>query len=316
MDGGDIGDDIGDGGGIADVFRAAGCDGWLCALDVDGPGEVAHGADTVVVAASVFKVLVALEFFRRVGAGDLDGGERVRLGPAGRTPGATGFSTFADEVDVSLRDLVRMMLVVSDNAATDVVLDRVGLAAVNRTAASLGLAATVVQEPLRTVIASIATDAGFADWDDLQAATGPDAPPEFVAEVRRRLATVRALVAERTIRTTARDMATLLRLIWRDEAGRPVRDLMAAQVTRHRLATAFDPDVRVAAKTGSLLGVVRNEIGVVTYPDGGRYAVAVFTRAHEPYHGENEIDRAIGAAAATAIARLRATPPPGRLTGA
>ena len=303
-----------DTGVIGDVFRRAGCRGWLCALDIDGPGEVTHEADAVVVAASVFKVMVAFEFLRQAASGRLDPRERVRLAPADRTPGPTGFSTFADEVEVSLRDLSRMMLVVSDNAATDAVLTRVGLAEVNQTAASLGLTHTTIETHLGALVDSIGQDAGFAGWEALQAATGPGAPAEVVDESRRRLLTARALIPELTTRTTAREMAALLRLVWRDEAGpdqacAQVRHLMAAQLIRNRLATGFPPGVMGAAKSGSLLGVVRNEIGVVGYPDGGRYAVAVFTRGDQPFTNEREINNAIGAAAAQAVDGLRNGPP-------
>jgi beta-lactamase class A len=203
-----------------------------------------------------------------------------------------------------------MMLVVSDNAATDVVLHRVGLAAVNARATSLGLTGTVLESDLRTLVDSIGQDAGFVGWEDLQTATGADASPAAVAEVRRRLLTVRALIPSRTTHTTARDMATLLRLIWRNEAGAAdgclhIRRIMAGQVNRTRLATAFPDGVTVSAKSGSLLGVVRNEIGVIEYPDGGRYAAAVFTHADEPFRGENDINRAIGEAALQAIRQLR-----------
>ncbi len=296
---------------LAQPFARAGCRAWLRVIDIDGPGAVALDDDAPVVAASVFKVLVALELLRQAGAGRYDLAERVRVPPDDRTPGPTGLSTFTDEAELSLRDLARMMLSVSDNAATDVLLHRVGLPAVNATAAALGLAHTVVTGNLRDLLAGIGRDLGFAGWRELQeAADDPQAPPGYVAGLRRRLVTVDALVPERTTRTTARDMATMLRLIWLDRAA-PVpvcarlRRLLAGQVTRHRLAAGFPADVRVSAKSGSLLGVVRNEIGVVEYPDGARYAVAVFTRADEPFRGEREIDAAIGAVAASAVARLR-----------
>jgi beta-lactamase class A len=35
------------------------------------------------------------------------------------------------------------------------------------------------------------------------------------------------------------------------------------QLTKHRLAAGFPPPARVHAKSGSLVGVVRNEIGVI-----------------------------------------------------
>ncbi|WP_327115560.1 class A beta-lactamase-related serine hydrolase [Nocardia sp. NBC_01730] len=60
------------------------------------------------------------------------------------------------------------------------------------------------------------------------------------------------------------------------------------------------PQVQIWAKTGTLPGV-RNEIGVVEYPDGKRYAVAVFTRGSMLVQRLPEVDRAIGAAAVRAI---------------
>ncbi|MEJ3746913.1 serine hydrolase [Actinomycetes bacterium KLBMP 9797] len=46
-----------------------------------------------------------------------------------------------------------------------------------------------------------------------------------------------------------------------------------------RRPASFGPAVTVAAKSGALMGLVRNEAGVVTYPDQRQYAVAVFTRS-------------------------------------
>jgi beta-lactamase class A len=106
-------------------------------------------------------------------------------------------------------------------------------------------------------------------------------------------------------------MTTLLSMIWRDEAGdaaacAEVRRIMALQVWPHRLSSGFPDGVTVAGKTGTLPGI-RNEVGVVTYPDGGRYAVAVFTRAHT-YEGQRpEIDAAIGTAARLAVEEIRRT---------
>jgi len=50
---------------------------------------------------------------------------------------------------------------------------------------------------------------------------------------------------------------------------------------------------------------MRNEIGVVEYPDGRGYAAAVFTQAHQPGPlGEEAINSVIRTAAAAAITGL------------
>ncbi|MFB7915641.1 serine hydrolase [Streptomyces sp. NPDC056061] len=116
---------------------------------------------------------------------------------------------------------------------------------------------------------------------------------------------------ERTTRGTARDTAELLAAIWRDEAGpaeacAEVRAVMARQIWPHRLSSGFDRTHRVAGRTGTLPGR-RNEAGVVEAPDGGRRAVAVFTRCDNPELRNPRADRVIGRAAAPAVDALRST---------
>ena len=298
---------------LRELFAAAGCDGSVHVSDVDGSGEVSLLADEPVVAASVFKVSVALEFFRQVAAGGLDPHERVRLPPAARTPGPAGLSLFFDEVEVSLRDLAVSMLAVSDNAATDVLLARVGLDRVNELTRSLGLAQTRIVGDVRSMVDRLAADVGFPRWEDFAAHPWTEAGAESLEAALERMRASREADAAQATRTTAREAATLLRGIWRDEAGPPeacaqVRALMAVQLTRERIATGFtDPRVRVSAKSGSFAGAIRNEIGVVELPQGGgRYVVAIFTRAHELYARTHEINDAIGSAAALAVDALRA----------
>jgi beta-lactamase class A len=188
-------------------------------------------------------------------------------------------------------------------------LRRVGIPALNAGAARLGLTGTVVAADENTIIESIGQDAGFADWASMWAWAEQPHAQEEEDQVVRRIQAAAALTPGRTNRTTARDMATLLRLIWSDQAGPPaacrrVRQLMGQQLTRHRLAAAFPAPARVAAKSGSLTGIVRNEVGVISYPDGRVYTAAVFCQAHRPWQDDAAINRVIGTAAAAAVRAL------------
>jgi beta-lactamase class A len=295
---------------IRETFDQAECTGQLCVQSLDGKQEVAVDAERPAVSASVFKVSVALEAETQFADGRLDPRQRVTLRAADRTPGNVGFSLFRDDVEASLRDLVVAMLTISDNAATDALLGRLGVDAVNAGSARLGLTGTVITADLRTTINSIGQAAGFAGWDAMWAWNEQPHPADEEDRVLRRLMAADALVPERTTRTTPRDMAILLRLIWTDQAGPPpacrrVRELMGQQLTKHRLAASFPPPARVFAKSGSLVGVVRNEIGVIEYPDGPGYAAAVFARARRPWRGDAAINAAIGATAAAAVGMLR-----------
>src|SRR5262249_49175471 len=136
-----------------------------------------------------------------------------------RTAGPTGFSLFEDDVEASVRDLVSAMLTISDNHATDALLNRVGIDAVNHRMRNLGLFDTMIVADLRTTVESIPQDAGFDSWAQMSAWSAADPSAAEVAAATQRVREARALDPARANRTTARDMVRLLQLIWTDQAG-------------------------------------------------------------------------------------------------
>ncbi|GAB2864646.1 serine hydrolase [Streptomyces deserti] len=279
------------------AFAEAGVTGRLHALDIDSGAQLDAGADQPVCTASVHKLCLLVTLYAQAAAGRLDLTEQVESAPGGRTTGPTGVAAMLDPVRMSLRDLAYLMMAVSDNAAADLLLSRVGLDAVNRTTARLGLTRTRAVHSFGEMLATIKEDAGPGGAQAL-------ADPHVIARLR-------ALDPARTNRSTPRDMTRLLAAVWRDEAcvpehGAAIRRVLGLQVWPHRLASGFPfDDVHVAGKTGSL-PTVRNEVGVVEYPDGGRYAVAVFTRTAHTAATLPAADAVIGTAARIAVDALRA----------
>ncbi|MEV4365088.1 serine hydrolase [Nonomuraea sp. NPDC004186] len=277
---------------LREVFDEAGVRGFLHAREVDGDAEIGMDPDEPVVLASVFKIAIALEYARQAAAGEIARGERLTVTAADKD-GGIGTSGCLDDVSLTLRDLAHFMITMSDNAATDVLLRRVGLARVNGTLATLGLSRTRLIGGCAELFRQVTEDIG-ADWD---AATEDE---------------LRAMAVRDPARTTAgtpREITTLLSLIWRDQAGPPeacaeVRKVMGEQIWPHRLAAGFPDEVKVSGKTGTLWGI-RNESGVVEYPDGKRYAVAVFVRSDVIRSRLPAADAAIGRAARLAVDRLR-----------
>jgi beta-lactamase class A len=292
-------------------FTEAGCEGSLHAVALSSGAEIAVDADRPVVMASVFKPLVALEFYAQAEAGDIDPTTAVELRPDAVTPGPTGLSNFRNLAKVSLRDLAYLMLTISDNAATDALIGAVGLDRVNARAEPCGCIATTLESDLATMLQITATEMGFASYTALvQAQSGA------MGEIARarstalaRLDAVAALGANTASRTTARDMTRFLAAVWSDTAASPpacarLREVMAQQVTR-RLEPAVPEGGGLAAKSGGLFGRVRNEIGVITDANGEAYAVAIFTRAQRPFSKAAAINAEIGRAAGLAIQALR-----------
>jgi beta-lactamase class A len=285
---------------LAELFAQAGVDAAFHAVDLANGTEVGHRPDEQSVMASVFKLPVLVALVRAADAGLVDLAEQVTVPVTGRAAGPTGLSMMSDPVTMSLRDLARSMIVLSDNAATDVVVDAIGLPAVKDTLAALGLHRTQVLVHVNGLFDTIVEDAGLASFAEF-----PAAPP--LDELLR----WRAMRPADTNSTTPRDMTRLLSLVARDEAASPdgcalVRSILAQQVWPHRLASGFpEDDVLTAGKTGTLPRL-RNEVGLVSYPDGGRYAVACFTWAHAGAVKNPAADAVIGRAARLAVDALRA----------
>jgi beta-lactamase class A len=295
-----------------DLVSDLGLVGTAYAAPVAGGPGVGFHEDVLVTPASVMKVQVALAVEHLISTGALDGAAPRVVPARRRTPGPTGMSLMRDAVSISVRDLVVAMLTISDNVATDELLAVAGLDEVNRATALLGLTRTRVTSDIHTMLEDVAREVGFQDFDALAAHDPSTDGPPSEDEVARRIAQSAPFDPTCGTRTTASEAVALLQAIWSDRAGTPeacrgVRDAMARQLVRARIASGFDRTVTVAAKSGALLGVVRNEAGVVTFPDGAAFAVAVFTRrpagnAAEPAR----IDACIGQVARQLVDVLRA----------
>ncbi len=282
---------------ITAAFTDAGLSGALCATDIDHGTTVTLAADTPVSTASVHKLCLVATLYREAAAGRLDPTTPVDIPAAARAPGPTGLAVMRDAARLSLRDLASLAIAVSDNAAADILWDHLGLDTVNATMAALGLPRTVAVHNQAGLYATMVDDTG---------SSGPAALVDPAAVAR-----LTVLDPHRTNRSTSREITALLTAIWRDDLCPPpwaeeLRAVLGVQAWSHRLASGFPfDDVRVSGKTGTL-PTQRHEAGVVEYPDGGRYAVAVFTRAASTAVTLPAADAAIGRAARIAVDALRA----------
>lgn len=286
---------------LAKLFADVQVDGFLHARDLATGAEIGFNADDPVVSASTFKVPVLVELFRQGDAATIDLTEQVTVPVEKRAPGPTGLSVMKDPATLSWRDIAFWMIVVSDNAATDFICEKVGIENVNATMRELGLPGTQLEGDCRNIFATMAEDAGVSSPEDFPSPV----PMELVQRLR-------AETPLQTNRSTPREMTRLFELIWTDMAASPdaceqMRDILLHQVWPHRLASGFpEDDIHTAGKTGTLV-IVRNESGMVLYPDGARYAVAVFTRSHTVREKNPDADAVIGKAARTAVEALRSS---------
>ena len=216
------------------------------------------GADRRFHAASTMKVPVMVQVFRDAEAGRLRLDDSIVVTDtfASIIDGSPYALDKADDSDstlyarvggrASVRELVELMITVSSNLATNILIATVGAERANATAHALGAD-------------SIAVLRGVEDG--------------------------KAYQAGRNNTTTARDLGHVLAAIASERAASPAscREMLAV-LERQRfndgITAGLPPGTRVAHKTGSITALY-HDAGVVTTASGRRYVLVVLTRGLE-----------------------------------
>src|SRR3979409_1910108 len=111
---------------------------YLFAKNLDTGVTYSFNGDERVRTASTIKVAVMIEAFTRVAEGRAKWTDELVLTKAARYGGSGVLPELADGLRLTLRDCVNLMMVVSDNTATNLVLDYLSTDAVNARMNSLG----------------------------------------------------------------------------------------------------------------------------------------------------------------------------------
>jgi len=96
--------------------------------------------DTIFPQASSIKIPLLIELMRQAQSGKIDLNSRVDIRRAGLVGGSGVLQFFSDGgSSISIHDLAILMILLSDNSATNLLIDRVGMSNVNSMLDALGL---------------------------------------------------------------------------------------------------------------------------------------------------------------------------------
>lgn len=210
--------------------------------------------------ASLIKLAVMVEAYRQAEEGRVSLDKTLTLKKDDRVPGS-GILTnhFSDGATFPLRDAIRMMIVFSDNTATNMVLDQTGIRPVNERMATLGLKETRVNAK---VFKGKTTHVDKERWEKYGLGS-----------------------------TTARESVRLLELILRNEAasadacGKMLDHLQACD-DKEKMTRLLPPGTVVAHKTGSITEA-KTDAGIVSVRDPADkkvkplFAICVLTNENE-----------------------------------
>ena len=109
---------------------------------------VGFNEDLPLIAASVIKLPVMVEAVRCIEVGELDPDERVTVPPEAKLPSCGALTYLHDGLTVTVMDLITLMIILSDNTATNLLIDRLDMEAVNRTMADLDIPGIALRRKL------------------------------------------------------------------------------------------------------------------------------------------------------------------------
>jgi beta-lactamase class A len=223
--------------------------------DLTAPDTAAAGADLRFHAASTMKVAVMVQVFRDIDDGRLSLRQRLAVTTSFRSiVGDTSYTlSMADDSDSSLyrragetatvRELVELMITVSSNLATNILIEQVGAARVMETLRGLGI-------------------------DSMTVLRGVEDGPAYRAG--------------RNNTTTARALGQLLAAIADGRAASPpscgeMLKILLEQRFRRGIPAGLPRGTRVAHKTGWLTSV-NHDAAIVYVRNRPRYVLVVLTR--------------------------------------
>ena len=290
---------------LEEELADAGLTGSFVVRDLATGAQAALAPDLEYPIASLAKVPLALSVLQCIHDGRLHAATLVDVEPVEpAAAGTVGLSRFRHRARIAVEDLLYLSTAVSDNAASDALFDLVPPAEVNQALRQVGVGGITLRHAMRGLTDTVA---GRLQPDDTQLAHSLAIEATAAGGGH----PIAALDVARASVGTAAAFVDLLDALWQPSripapVAEAVRELMAENVIRHRLAPAFGSDgSRWCSKTGTLLNL-RHEVGVVEHTDGDLVAVAALTRSSVPASIQPAAEAVIARVARTLHDELRA----------
>jgi beta-lactamase class A len=140
----------------------------IVGVSIVGPdGESwSHNGTRQFKAASTVKIPLMIEVFRRIDAGEASLDDMHVLKAEEKAPGSGVMLNLHDGIELTLNDLIYLMISISDNTATNLLIRLVGMDAVNKTMTELGMENSNLGREMKNRAAIEGEDENWAATDD------------------------------------------------------------------------------------------------------------------------------------------------------
>jgi beta-lactamase class A len=280
---------------LEQISSGVSADWGIYIKSLDTGEEIAINADKAMDTMSAIKIPLLVDAYRLVDAGKINPTDRFVMKTADKRFGTGVLRTLDDGLNLSIHDALELMIIQSDNSATDMIFARVGGPAhVNDTMKQLRLNSIT------------ATGTSF-DWFRALAEAGDPSYAKFTPEELFTKGFPEKLTDADVERfhfegkhpfglSSARDMGRLLEMISGNKAAsdkscKEMMRIMGQQQMRTRIPRFMMDDVSTPHKTGDFPPYIANDVGLIETPSA-HVVVVFFSAHHRGYY--SELEDAIG----------------------
>lgn len=194
--------------------------------------EIAFNDNDTFLAASVIKLPIVAEIFRQVALGNAQLSETITVKNNEKMPSCGALSLFTNEPEVDIKTLCNLMIALSDNTATNVLMKYFSIAKLNKGFQEMGLAQTEINRLL------------FDETAQKQGKENVIVPKEI------------GYLLEKIYRKT----------FVNEQVSTEIENILLEQQINHKIPGKLPDSIKVAHKTGEDDGIT-NDVGIVYAPE-------------------------------------------------
>lgn len=284
---------------------------------VESGKEVAVDADKIFPLASIFKLGVMVETFRQVEEGSITLDERIELEPKHYCIGEGVLQYMAPGLKPTVGDLLALMIISTDNTASEMLWKRIGIQRVNMMMRELGLAKTSIYIPYResflmsmgvgpfknmTIPEAARKWKGMSNMERMKALneTERESAGLSIDDFRQKYERIYGSKAEKKLKLqrvydeafdnlgTPREIGMLLEKILKNEAVSPKASesmlrLLMKQKDETAMSYLLSPDIPVALKSGTTAASLTNAGIIFVSPTSHVVLCTFFKKVEEGY---------------------------------
>lgn len=212
----------------------------IVVASINGDTIFRENPGKIFPAASLIKLLILWAFFSKVEDGSLSIDQKIQIGKEQKVEGSGIIKELHEGLELTLKDLATLMIILSDNVATNILIDLLSVRQINTVGKELGLNNTLLGRKMM-------------DFEAQRRGVDNYSSPEDIAKL------LNMYVTSEKLSKLSRD--TMLEILLRQQCN-------------NKLSKLLPEGIRLAHKTGELPGI-EHDAGIFFFDDTKVIAVVM-----------------------------------------